>query len=61
MTEGDSGANRDETFDKNVKEIIPFGVAQTEQDIANAALILVSDLSKEVTGTVISVDGGTSI
>lgn len=59
ITEGSS--NRDDTFDESVKEIIPFGVAQTEQDIANAALFLVSDLSKEVTGITVSVDGGTSI
>ena len=55
-----SGKSRDEVFDEKVKEIIPFGVPQTEQDIANAALFLVSDLSKEITGVIISVDGGTS-
>lgn len=59
ITEGDS--DRDDTFDENVKEFIPFGVAQTEQDIANAALFLVSDLSKEITGMTVSVDGGTSV
>ena len=59
--EEDNDKSRDEIFDEKVKELIPFGVAQTEQDIANAALFLASDLAKEITGTVLSVDGGTSM
>ena len=62
LTDGDNeNKDRDEVFDENVKEIIPFGVAQTERDIANTALYLCSDLAKEVTGQIIAVDGGTSI
>ncbi|MGI6440375.1 MAG: SDR family oxidoreductase [Tissierellia bacterium] len=52
---------RDDTFDNAIKDIVPFGVPQTEQDIANAVLFLVSDLAKEITGQVLAVDGGTTI
>ncbi len=37
---------------------VPIGRAGTPEDIANAALYLASDLSSFVTGTVLSVDGG---
>jgi NAD(P)-dependent dehydrogenase (short-subunit alcohol dehydrogenase family) len=60
-TETSSEDDRNKNFDDSVKQFIPFGNAQTEQDIANAALFLVSDLSKEITGVVLPVDGGTSI
>lgn len=49
---------RTTAFDGFVEASIPFNKAQTEQDIANAALFLVSDLSKEITGQVICIDGG---
>ncbi len=37
---------------------IPMGEMGTPEDIANAALFLASDLSKYITGQVITVDGG---
>ena len=48
------------TFDDCVRKMIPFGVPQTEEDIANAVLFLCSHLSREITGQVIAVDGGTT-
>lgn len=62
MTEGSTkNEERNSTFDESVKNLIPFGNAQTEEDIANAVLFLVSDLAKEITGQVLAVDGGTTI
>ncbi len=52
---------RDSTFDDAIQDLVPFGVPQTEQDIANAVLFLCSDLAKEITGQVLAVDGGTTI
>ena len=37
---------------------IPMGRLQTEDDIANAALFLVSDMSKNITGQALIVTGG---
>ena len=37
---------------------VPTGKVTTTQDIANAVLFLVSDLSSNITGQSISVDGG---
>lgn len=59
--EGASDDDRNNTFDEAVKDLIPFGNAQVEEDIADTALYLVSDLSKEVTGQIIAVDGGSAI
>jgi NAD(P)-dependent dehydrogenase (short-subunit alcohol dehydrogenase family) len=52
------GANRDEVFDSFIKSMIPLGIPQTEQDIANTVLFLCSNLSDEITGQTIHVDGG---
>lgn len=61
MTGGSTNADcRNNTFDDSVKKLIPFGVPQVEEDIANAVLFLCSHLSKEITGQVIVVDGGTT-
>jgi NAD(P)-dependent dehydrogenase (short-subunit alcohol dehydrogenase family) len=62
MTDSTASAEeRDLTFDTTIKDLVPFGVPQTEQDIADAVLFLVSDLAKEITGQVLAVDGGTTI
>jgi NAD(P)-dependent dehydrogenase (short-subunit alcohol dehydrogenase family) len=37
---------------------VPTGKASTPEDCANAALFLASDLSSNITGAVIPVDGG---
>ena len=61
MTGGSTEAgSRNSTFDDCVRKMIPFGVPQTGEDIANAVLFLCSHLSREVTGQVIAVDGGTT-
>jgi hypothetical protein len=39
---------------------IPQKVAPSQEDLANAVLILVSDLSRSITGITLHVDGGTS-
>ena len=52
---------RDETFDSIVAEQIPLGRPQTEEDIANACLFLVSDLSNNITGQSLLVNGGLSL
>lgn len=41
-------------------EMIPIGRLATAQDIADAALFLVSDSASMITGTYINVDGGTT-
>ena len=61
MTGGSDNADcRNSTFDDSVKKLIPLGVPQVEEDIADAVLFLCSHLSKEITGQVIAVDGGTT-
>ena len=44
----------------NIKSMHPLGLGESE-DIANAVLFLLSDVSRWVTGTNIKVDGGYSI
>jgi hypothetical protein len=39
---------------------IPLGVPPSTDDLANAVLFLVSDLSRSITGHVVHVDGGTA-
>ena len=38
----------------------PLGVPPSAEDLSNAVLFLVSDLSRSITGQVIHVDGGTA-
>jgi len=52
------GADRNANFDMFIKNMIPFNVPQTEQDIADGVLFLCSDLAKEITGQTLNVDGG---
>jgi NAD(P)-dependent dehydrogenase (short-subunit alcohol dehydrogenase family) len=49
-----------EWWDLSYKMYIPLGVPPSTDDLANAVLFLVSDLSKSITGHVLHVDGGTA-
>jgi len=48
----------EEDYDKIWARVIPAGRACTVEDIANAALFLVSPASRQITGQTIVVDGG---
>ncbi len=52
------GRPRDEIFNDWVERLIPLKKPQTPEDIANAVLFLSSDVSKNITGQSICVDGG---
>jgi len=61
MLEGDAAkdpARRDETFNSTIQARTPLQRPQTEDDIANACLFLVSDMSLNVTGQSLLVNGG---
>ena len=47
-------------WDRAYKMYIPLGMPPSTEDLSNAVLILVSDLSRSITGQVIHVDGGTA-
>ena len=49
----------DEMKSFGMEMYIPQKVPPTQEDLANAVLILVSDLSKSITGITLHVDGGT--
>jgi 3-oxoacyl-[acyl-carrier protein] reductase len=49
-----------EWWDRSYKMYIPLGVPASVEDLSNAVLFLVSDLSRSITGQVIHVDGGTA-
>jgi 3-oxoacyl-[acyl-carrier protein] reductase len=49
-----------EWWERSYKMYIPLGVPPSTDDLANAVLFLVSDLSKSITGHVVHVDGGTA-
>jgi 3-oxoacyl-[acyl-carrier protein] reductase len=49
-----------EWWDRAYKMYIPLGVPPSAEDLSNAVLFLVSDLSRSITGQVIHVDGGTA-
>ena len=57
-TEGMARLAPDEKSRKRVKEGVPLGRMGLPQDIANAALFLVSDAASYVTGVILPVDGG---
>ena len=59
--EADIGKQRDEAFDEIVNRLIPMKRPQSEEDIANACLFLVSDLAKNITGQSLLVNGGQSM
>jgi len=49
-----------EWWERSYKMYIPLGVPPSTEDLANAVLFLVSDLSRSITGQVVHVDGGTA-
>lgn len=61
LTGSDDSAARDKTFDGLIQQLIPLQRPQTEEDIANACLFLVSDMSKNITGQSLLVNGGLSM
>ena len=50
-----------EDFKKYVLSSIPLGRMITQEEVANAALFLASDLSNMITGHILAVDGGWTI
>ena len=52
--------DREELWQKAVAANIPLGVAQEPEDIANAALFLLSDKARYITGQALNVCGGMS-
>jgi NAD(P)-dependent dehydrogenase (short-subunit alcohol dehydrogenase family) len=48
------------TYAELLKMYIPQGAAPAQEDLANAVLFLVSDLSRTITGATLPVDGGTN-
>ena len=49
------------TFDAVVDDMVPLGRAQTVEDIARAVAWLCSDQAQNVTGQILSIDGGTTL
>lgn len=47
----------DDEYNQRLNALHPMGLGEA-QDIANAAVFLASDMSKWITGTILSVDGG---
>ncbi|RJF72564.1 SDR family oxidoreductase [Deinococcus cavernae] len=60
-TEGMARLAPDEKSRKRVEEGVPLGRLGVAQDIANAALFLVSDAASYVTGVILNVDGGQNL
>lgn len=58
LTKEDSGLS--DAFYKKLEEKYPLGLGETS-DVANAACFLLSDSSKWITGSQITIDGGASI
>lgn len=59
MKQGFIGAHDDpEAFEKVLKASIPLGRFASAQDVANAALFLLSDEASFITGVALPVDGG---
>jgi len=53
-----TGRSKEDIWDETVTRAIPMGIPQEPIDIANAAVFLVSDKARYITGQSISVDGG---
>jgi NAD(P)-dependent dehydrogenase (short-subunit alcohol dehydrogenase family) len=53
-----AGLTPRQIFERKVKEWIPLQREQTPEDIANAAVFLVSEEARNITGQVLIVDGG---
>ena len=50
-----------ELFDRSTRERMPLGREQTPEDIGNLSVFLASDLSLNITGQAINVNGGTQM
>lgn len=57
----DQGLPREEIWDNWIASKVPLKRPQEPQDIANLVLFLSSDVSKNITGEAISVNGGTRV
>ena len=49
---------RERNWNNSIRDLIPMGQAQTEDDIAYGVLFISSDLAKTITGQVLTIDGG---
>lgn len=58
MTDNGTQEEKEKAWQESVKSLIPFGNAQTEEDIAYPVVFLCSDYAKEITGQTLNVDGG---
>ncbi|MGH7925500.1 MAG: SDR family NAD(P)-dependent oxidoreductase [Candidatus Binatus sp.] len=58
---GGGDANARVVFDSVVKQLVPLGREQTEEDIGRAVAWLCSDKAVNVTGQVIAIDGGITL
>jgi len=54
----DSGRPREEIWDEVIGGLVPLKRPQTPQDIANLVLFLSSDVSENITGEAVSINGG---
>lgn len=61
VTRTDMVAALPEEMVQRISSTIPLGRVGEPEEVANAALFLVSDLASYVTGTVLSVDGATQV
>lgn len=52
---------REELWNASVKSMIPLGRPQQAEDIAWATAFIASDLAREITGQVLTIDGGTTM
>ena len=61
MDESMGGLSPRRAFNRIVSERIPLGREQTPEDIGNLAVFLASDLSENITGQAINVNGGSRL
>ena len=52
---------REANWNNSVKQFIPLGRAQQPEDIAWATAFIASDYAREITGQVLTIDGGTTM
>lgn len=58
VTDSKEESDREAVFQDYIDNMVPLARPQTPEDIANAVLFLSSDLSNEITGQTINIDGG---
>lgn len=56
-----SAAHREKNWADSIQKFIPLGRAQKPEDIAWATVFLASDYAREITGQVLTIDGGTTM